>query len=231
MLFRSVTLKEAHIGNLEVDTKLLDSYGKLPENLRQFYLEARTVFSGNPNADFTNADIIKAAQKYDLPLMGGPMLGNLSENGVILWVRPAKKDSLLVKVTKYDGGVEKFYYGKSVEPGVEQRIVLNGLDSDTEYKYAVYANKSRISEGGFKTAPAHDTKGLFRLAFGSCFHKIGLHNPNLINQILARKPGAMMLLGDIAADDRENQINMHRSDYLLRDVSKPWRALDRKSVV
>jgi len=35
----------------------------------------------------------------------------------------------------------------------------------------------------------------------------------------------MMLLGDIAADDRENRINMHRSDYLLRDVSKPWRQL------
>jgi alkaline phosphatase D len=35
----------------------------------------------------------------------------------------------------------------------------------------------------------------------------------------------MMLLGDIAADDRENRINMHRSDYLLRDVSKPWQML------
>ena len=35
----------------------------------------------------------------------------------------------------------------------------------------------------------------------------------------------MMLIGDIAADDRENRINMHRSDYLLRDVSKPWQKL------
>ena len=35
----------------------------------------------------------------------------------------------------------------------------------------------------------------------------------------------MMLLGDIAVDDRQNRINMHRSDYLLRDVSKPWRQL------
>jgi len=35
----------------------------------------------------------------------------------------------------------------------------------------------------------------------------------------------MMLLGDIAVDDRENQINMHRSDYQLRDISKPWQQL------
>jgi len=33
----------------------------------------------------------------------------------------------------------------------------------------------------------------------------------------------MMLLGDIAVDDRVNKINMHRADYQLRDVSKPWR--------
>ena len=63
------------------------------------------------------------------------------------------------------------------------------------------------------------------MAFGSCFLKIGLHNPNLISEIVNRKPHAMMLLGDMAVDDRENHINLHRSDYLLRDVSKPWRQL------
>jgi hypothetical protein len=35
----------------------------------------------------------------------------------------------------------------------------------------------------------------------------------------------MMLLGDMAVDDRKNQINMHRADYLLRVVSEPWRRL------
>jgi alkaline phosphatase D len=32
----------------------------------------------------------------------------------------------------------------------------------------------------------------------------------------------MMLLGDIAVDDRNNQVNMHRCDYQLRDVSKAF---------
>ena len=35
----------------------------------------------------------------------------------------------------------------------------------------------------------------------------------------------MMLLGDIAVDDRENNFSMHRSDYLLRDVSHAWKKL------
>ena len=220
-----VTLPEAHIGNLDIDTKLLDSYEFLPENIRQFYLDARLVFSKTSDADFTNTEIIEAARKHDLPLMGGPMLGNLSENGVNLWLRLSTTEPLVVRVTKSDGSDEKSYMKNFIEPGVEQRIVLDGLSSDTEYKYAVYTKKRRIADGRFTTAPASDKKGIFKLAFGSCFHKIGLHNPNLINEILKREPRAMMLLGDIAVDDRENQINMHRSDYLLRDVSKPWRRL------
>ena len=220
-----VTLNQAHIGSLEIDTKLLDSYVLLPDNIREFYLQVRAVFSGNPDADFTNPQITEIARKCNLPLMGGPMLGNLNENGVILWLRPSTSDPWVVQVTKTDGSDVKSYVRNSVEPGMEQRIVINGLASDTEYKYAVYVKDVRIAEGGFTTAPVTDKKGIFRLTFGSCFHKIGLHNPNLIDQILERKPQAMMLLGDIAVDDRENRINMHRSDYLLRDVSKPWQLL------
>ncbi|MDD4108050.1 MAG: alkaline phosphatase D family protein [Prolixibacteraceae bacterium] len=220
-----VTLRDAHIGDLEIDTKLLDSYVLLPENIRQFYLEARTVFSGNPDACFTVPEILEAAQKHNIPLIGGPMLGDLREDGVILWVRPSGTDPVLVKVTKPGGFDEKIYMKKQVEPGVEQKIVLNGLTPDTEYEYAISVNNRGIAKGSFTTAPTFDKKGIFRITFGSCFHKIGLHNPNLISQILKREPRAMMLLGDIAADDRENRINMHRSDYLLRDVSEPWRKL------
>ncbi len=220
-----VTLKEAHIGNLEIDTKLLDSYKLLPENYRQFYLDARLVFSKNAYADFTNPEIIKAAKKHHLPLMGGPMLGELHESGVSLWLRPSTKNSIEVRVINSEGNNEKIYKKSSVIPGVEQRIVLSGLSSNTDYKYAVYSKKRRIAEGRFTTAPPAEEQGIFRLAFGSCFHKIGLHNPNLVNQILKREIHAMALLGDIAVDDRENRINMHRSDYLLRDVSKPWQLL------
>ena len=220
-----VTLREAHIGNSEIDTRLLDSYILLPENIRQFYLDARSAFSKNPDADFSDSEIAETAQNYNIPLMGGPMLGNLSENGVVLWIRPSKSKPLIVKVTKSDGSNEKSYTKKSNKPGTEQRIVIDGLTPDTEYKYTVYSKKDRIATGQFTTAPDPESKATFRIAFGSCFHKIGLHNPNLINQILKRKPQAMMLLGDIAVDDRENHVNMHRADYLLRDVSIPWRKL------
>ena len=220
-----VTLPEAHVGNPEIDTKLLDSYGRLPENIRQFYLDARAVFAGNPDAGFTHPDIVRAARKHEVPLMGGPILGKLSEDGVVVWLRPATKKHLVVKVKQFGSSDEKTFVKKSVKPGVEQRIVVDGLTPETEYSYSIFAGGQLIAEGDFTTAPSSAEDGEFRLAFGSCFHKIGLHNPNLINQILKREPRAMMLLGDIAVDDRENQINMHRSDYLLRDVSEAWSEL------
>ena len=221
----SVTLPEAHIGSLEIDTKLLDSYVRIPENIRQFYLDARTVFTGNPEADFSHPEIIKAAQKYKMPLMGGPLLGNLSDDKVVIWIRPSTNNSLVVEVKKSGNSEKKKFELNSVKAGMEQRIVIDGLIPDTDYNYSIISNNKSIAKGSFKTAPSFNEKEEFRLAFGSCFHKIGLHNPNLIHQILKTEPQAMLLLGDIAVDDRENQINMHRSDYLLRDVSNAWSKL------
>ncbi len=220
-----VTLRESHIGDLEIDTKLLDSYGRLPDNIRTFYLDARSVLVESSEVNFTHSEIINTAQKYDLSLMGGPMLGNLKANGVSIWMRPAFKEEIEVSIRKKNGLKKESYYLKPALPGLEQRLIADGLDSGTKYEYAVYSKNKRIAEGKFTTAPDYNQKGVFKLAFGSCFHKIGVHNINLINQILNRKPQAMMLLGDIAVDDRVNKINLHRSDYLLRDVSKAWRQL------
>ncbi|MCL3782143.1 alkaline phosphatase family protein [Prolixibacteraceae bacterium JC049] len=207
-----------------MDTKLLDSYGRLPDNIRQFYLTARAQFA-KENAEFTNDAIIAAAQKYNLQLMGGPMLGNLQATSVSLWLRAATNNDLRIVVKNRSNKKEKSYWLMGIEAGKVQRITLDGLTPNTAYTYRIELEKKKVGEGGFTTAPAIDTEASIRITFGSCFHKIGLHNPNLIQTILKRKPQAMLLLGDIAVDDRENKINMHRADYLLRDVSGAWEQL------
>jgi alkaline phosphatase D len=214
-----VTLAQAHIGNLEIDTQLLDSYGALPASIRQFYLDARAAFAANPVAGFSDPAIVRAARVHGLPLMGGPMLGDLRADGITMWLRPATAEPLAVTADGKSFRVEK------VQPGVEQKIRLNGLNPDTACRYVVLAGKQVVAEGGFTTAPVKDDKGVFRIAFGSCMHKIGVHNSILVREILKREPRAMLLLGDIAVDDRENQINMHRADYQLRDVSLAWKKL------
>lgn len=220
-----VILPEAHIGNLEIDTRLMDSYGLLPENIRNFYLTSRSWFSKNEDANFTDAEIIKAALDNNLSLMGGPMLSKLEPDEVTVWLRPATNEALIIKVAEANGTKEKLYKVKKVQPGVEQRIKLDKLSPDTKYEYTIISDNNNIANGIFTTAPSSDEKGIYRVAFGSCFHKIGLHNPNLTHQIVKRNPMAMMLLGDIATDDRENHANMLRSDYVLRDIAKSWKHL------
>ena len=220
-----VTLSEAHVGDLETDTRLLDSYGVLPNNERQFYLSARSVFSENDQADFTDAEIIDLARKNRIPLKGGPMLGNLSGNSIKIWLRPSTTNHLVVKVKSADKGFKKSYNFQPSIPGMAHTLSLDGLLPGRQYAYTIRMKGRRIADGRFTTPPAEQDLSVIRIAFGSCFHKIGLHNPNLIHQIMRREPIAMMLIGDIAVDDRENRINMHRADYLLRDISKPWRML------
>ena len=220
-----VSLKNAHKGTLEVDTQLLDSFGRLPENIRSFYLESRAVFEGSSTADFTHPAIVKAAETHGLALMGGPLLGDLRSDSVRVWLRPARAEPLTIHVTETDGGATRSIYLKSATPGAEQRILVTGLLPNTAYRYEVLAKIQVVSGGGFTTAPAEDAKGAFRVTFGSCCHKIGIHNPNLFSQIRKRTPHAMLIIGDSAVDDREDQINMHRADYQLRDVSAPWRDL------
>ena len=214
-----VTLPEAHKGTLEIDTKLLDSYGKLPENVRQFYFETRAVFAGNRSADFFSPEIIRAAQRHGIPLMGGPMLGRLAEDGVTFWLRPSTADDITITA-----GSQSVKVAAPI-PGSTHRIPIKGLAANALYPYEVRIAAGVVAQGQFRTAPKVDSAEPFRLAFGSCCHKIGVHNPNLFAQILDRQPHAMMMLGDIAVDDRNDEINMHRADYQLRDVSAPWRNL------
>lgn len=221
----NVTLSQAHVGNLEIDTKLLDSYGKLPNNIRQFYLDARAVFAADPKANFTDPKIVEAARKHGMALMGGPMLGDLGTDAVTVWLRPGKASALSVNVTAANQSRARTFKAEKPEPGIEQRIRISGLSPATSYAYEVAAGGRVVARGNFTTAPKEDDKGLFRITFGTCFHKIGLHNPNLMREILKREPSAMLIYGDIAVDDRNNEINMHRSDYQLRDVSKAWRDL------
>jgi alkaline phosphatase D len=63
------------------------------------------------------------------------------------------------------------------------------------------------------------------IAFGADFHKTGLWNRALLDQIRASGASALLLLGDNAVDDRDNKVGLHRSDYLLRDLSPGWRDL------
>lgn len=221
-----VSLNEAHKGYVDIDSMLLNSYGQVPQKTEQFFMEARTYFENNVDADFSNVAIIEMAQKYDLPIIGGPMLGDLKCDGVTLLLRVASDENITLKIRSLiDRNDTKTVVQESVEAGTEQHIVIGDLQSKTPYSYDVLLGDIRVSGGTFTTAPQLESDQPFRVVFGSCMHKIGVHNLNLIDQILKREPDVMLLLGDNASDGRGSRVNLTRSDYLLRDLSQPFARL------
>ena len=219
-----VSLSQAHQGNLEIDTLLLDSYGRLPEERRAFYLKAREILAGSSAVTLTDPKIIDAAKKAGLSLISGPMLGDISESGVTVWYRPVHAEGLTVQVTDMEGNIKKEFRVDGAQPGSAVRVRLTGLSANTLHTYQIVNNAGDVlGSGSFRTTPRSNTNKTIRIAFGSCYHKIGVHNPNLMRLITKRGNQAMLLLGDLAADDREAKTNLHYADYLLRDVSKPWR--------
>lgn len=219
----NVSLKQAHKGNLQVDTLLLDSFGRLPEEQRTFYLMCRKHLASSPDATLTDSKIIEAAKQTNRPLISGPMLGDVSESGITVWFRPVTAEVLIVQVTTKKK--KRRFTINVTQPGATIRVRLTDLPSNSQHTYQILNRSGRVlGKGSFRTTPRAKAKEALRIAFGSCFHKIGVHNPNLMRLILERGNSAMLLLGDLAVDDREAKLNMHYADYLLRDVSKPWRS-------
>ena len=219
-----VSLKQAHKGTLEIDTLLLDSYERPPHERRSFYLTARKILVESPDATPGDPGIIAAARQAGLALISGPMLGDVSESGITVWFRPVHAQPLTVHVTPGQENEEKTFRVDAARPGAGVRVRLDGLAANTLYTYRILNRSGDVlGNGAFRTAPKPKSNETIRIAFGSCFHKIGVHNPNLMRLIAERGNHAMLLLGDLAVDDREANLNMHYADYLLRDVSTPWR--------
>lgn len=219
-----VTLGQAHKGTLACDTLLLDSYGRLPEARRSFYLTARKVLTESATATPTHPAIIAAAENAGLPLISGPMLGDLTASGITIWFRPVTARPLTIHVTAEDEKDGRPVPVVARQAGAATRVQLTNLAADTRHRYRIVDHAGMVlGTGAFRTAPEPDAKATVRIAFGSCLHKIGFHNPNLLQLIEQRGNQAMLLLGDLAVDDREAQLNLHHADYLLRDMSKAWR--------
>ncbi len=223
-LRHAITLDQAHVGNLSIDTMLLNSYQKVAPNVEQFYIASRSVFQ-QKHADFCNTKIIASAAENNIALMGGPMLGCLKPDGVTIWLRPANTHKLNIRLTKAGSKKSRLIELKPNTAGKAHRIVIDNLRANTVYHYTVSNKNKELATGHFCTSPKYTSKDEVRVVFGSCFHKIGLHNPQLINTIVNRNPHVMMLLGDIAVDDRNGNFAMHRADYLLRDLAPAWQQL------
>jgi alkaline phosphatase D len=211
---------------------VLNNFDKpLPEVQQQLYLLADSILKNKVHGSYADlAQNLRFADfciKNNIILLGGPLLGNVTINGVSVWFRSAKPAKFMVKVKneldeKQFGPVYSNY-----QTDLSAVLKIEGLKANTNYDYEVYVDDIKIQSTNpysFKTLSfnsADDT----RIVFGSCMHRLGLGNEKLSSAIIARNPNALVLMGDIAANDRNNHTGLHSLDYLMRDLFPAWQRL------
>jgi len=221
-------LERAHRGTVEIDTELLNRAPQ-PAPVQAFFAAARQALGAAPQARFADVPAIRqAAETHGFTHLGGPMLGCLSPDGVRVWVRTVKPAwvTVLVQVA----GQERRFgpVASTADSDLTAVVAVTGLPPASHLPYRVLVDDAPIAmpaHAVITTAPAAGPATGARLAFGADFHKSGLWQPDLMDLIRTRGNLALLLLGDSAVDDRENRVGLHRSDYLLRDLSPYWQQL------
>ncbi len=225
---RALDLNAAHRGTVEIDLALLNQAPQ-PAPVQAFFAEARMLFESNPQAGLADLPALRAAaERHGIPLLGGPLLGVLSHDRARVWVRTVKPAHVTVLVSV--AGQDRPFgpVPSTMESDLTAVVQVHGLRPDTRHPYRVLVDGDPVpmpAGAAIATAPAPGAATRMTLAFGADFHKTGLWNRPLLDRIRTRGSSALLLLGDSAVDDRDNRVGLHRSDYLLRDLSPAWQDL------
>jgi alkaline phosphatase D len=165
-------------------------------------------------------------RKAGMELLGGPMLGCVEPTGAAVWVRALHPAKVSIEIVN---GTGRRVYGPvacSAETELASVVRVDGLEPGRSYPYRVLVDGTPVKlpvPATLRTLPP--AKETVRIAFGSCSHRWGLGHPGLWNTIVARDPAAMLLLGDVAVQDRRNHCGLQRFDLLMRDFFAPWQKL------
>ncbi|MEA1951247.1 MAG: alkaline phosphatase D family protein, partial [Planctomycetota bacterium] len=212
--------------------ELLNYWGARTPATQRLYKTAHKLLAARPDASFADlagdADFQRLCEDGRIVHLGGPMLGKVAPDGVSVWVRTARPAEVEVSVDI--DGKEKTYgpVPATLASDLSAVVRVDGLAPDKSYPYRVLVDGRPIDmpEGAtIRTAAVEASSSKTRIAFGSCFHRWGLGNRRQSDLIRLRRPTAMLLCGDIAVQDRNNHLGLHRADYLLRDFFPAWRDL------
>ena len=211
---------------------LLNQWGEQTAATQSLYAAAFKVLAAKQDAAFADlagdAEVQRLCEEKGIVHLGGPMLGTVTPYGARVWLRTLRPAKVEVRLTS--DGVEKTYGPVESTPETDLTVIVpvTGLKPGTRHSYRVLVDGKPIAVPDYAsivTPPDEIGPAKVRIAFGTCFHRVGVGNPKQADQIRSRKPAAMLLFGDIAVQDRMNHFGLHRADYLLRDFSPAWQSL------
>ncbi|MDX2413870.1 MAG: alkaline phosphatase D family protein [Bacteroidales bacterium] len=212
---------------------LLNNLGEseLPFVKQMLYKWAETRLARVEGSDYSSLADYHEFQNYCIKhkilLIGGPLLGNISDRSADIWVRTSKPSE--VSILLIINGKERTFgpVATTIESQLSAVVRVDELDANKEYSYEVFVDNEEIPcayETKFRTT-SPSRKINTRIVFGSCFHRWGLANMQQTTTIIERSPNAFLGLGDIAAQDRNGSVNWHSLDYFARDLYPAWQKL------
>lgn len=167
--------------------------------------------------------------KHDLKLLGGPMLGCVTDHGARIWVRTTEAASVQVVMDGQSSKVVK----TSAEMDYSALLDLDDLQPSTSYTYDVLVNGESVfanQKPTFQTYPSKTEKAKFSVAFGGGAR----YNPpkeKIWDVIAGRSPDGILLLGDNVYIDQPKSRTKQRVHYYRRQLRPEFQRLTASTSV
>ena len=153
-----------------------------PEELI-LYKTVYKILSERRDSDFedlaTNMEFMGLCEEYQVRILGGPILGNVSSNGVSIWVRSLTPSKIEVELSHGKGTLRSLPAYSHFNTDLAAIVKLEDLKPATSYNYKLIINDTiEVSNENyaFRTLPPETDTSQVRIAFGSCPHRWGLGN-------------------------------------------------------
>lgn len=219
--------------------------GDLDESLR--YLQM-AVDSGLPFERFQAGprDLLESLYETDTyrqmvkekgsMILHGPMLGGMTDESVIVWLRTAAASEVEVRAYRAGFGeeVSRVRIRTESEADYTGRGRLSGLDPATHYEYRIWVDGEAVETGlkqEFKTYPEAGNGAGFTVAFGGCAGYTPW-NERIWDEILTFNPDALLLLGDnVYIDIPDEPGSFHQYTMYRRQSRSEFRRLTAQTPV
>ena len=175
-------------------------------------------------------------KKNNLKLLGGPMLGCVTENSAKIWLRtPGSAKVQAAFARKGDSSLIRKSKALKTKGDMDYAAVLelSGLEASTEYSYDILVDGMSVFNGNspvFRTSPAEGQKASFSVAFGGGARYIS-KNEHIWDVIDSYNPAAFLFLGDNVYIDLPESRTKQRVHYYRRQLRPEYQRLTSSTAI
>lgn len=172
-------------------------------------------------------------KKHELRLFGGPMLSDVGEDSVVVWLRTPSPQNIRVEVKDGEGSCVSQANSKTSESNdLTAKIRVKGLEPLTQYTYKLFDSQGEIPvpNATFRTAPAQGQKATVRVAFGGGSR----YNPpkeRIWDTVAQTNPDIFLFLGDNLYQDEPESRSLQRVYYYRRQLRPEYQNLTASTAI